>query len=100
MIEPQKRYRTAHLELASYIHASNSLKLAGTEMIGHRMEYIFDGPESVGKQIEINYHNGAPISAVKLFNSHKTLRRLLLDQRDISQQYPGASSARPSLSSR
>jgi hypothetical protein len=90
-VTDERRYRTGHLEVASYIHATQSLKLAGTEMVGNKFEFIFDAPESRGRAYEAEYYRGAIVNALSLFSSHKQLRRMILNQRDYNEQFPGAS---------
>lgn len=70
-------FRTERLQLASYLHATERLLFRGceSETGAVKVDFVFEDPNGVGSQLELEYEKGAVCSAAGLFASQKYLRR-------------------------
>jgi len=84
--QPQLPYRTAELELASFLK-SRGHKLLAAKMTGRfvTFEFTSDAAEDVS-----NYFGGAETSARELFQAHRSLRALIQQVREHSSQQIGS----------
>lgn len=75
-----EHFSTERLQLAIFIHASGKLPFLGCQIIHPgALRFVFDDPEHLGKQIELDYERGALISASSLFASQKFLRQTMTE---------------------
>jgi hypothetical protein len=73
-------FSTERLQLAIYLHASGRLQFTSCERIDtDKVRFIFDDPEHVGDQLELEFEQGAQLAATSLFASQKYLRRKMSD---------------------
>jgi hypothetical protein len=83
-------FSTERLQLAIFIHASGELPFRGCEHVRPgALRFVFEDPERMGTQIELEFDRGALLSATSLFASQKFLRRTMseaTDQRRIEKQ--------------
>ncbi len=70
-------FSTERLPLAIAIHASGRLSFRSCDRIGtEKVEFLFDDPDSVGSQVELEFDSGAlAVPAIQIFASQKFLRR-------------------------
>jgi hypothetical protein len=82
-------FSTERLQLAIFIHASGRLHFWGCEPVRPgAVKFVFEDPERMEKQIELEFDRGAPLSATSLFASQKFLRRTMseaLEQTNIGE---------------
>lgn len=80
-------FLTERLQLAVFIHAAGKLLFLGCESVRPgALRFVFEDPDRMGKQIELEFDRGAVIPATALFASQKFLRRTMteaLEQRSI-----------------
>ena len=78
---------TERLQLAIFIHATDRLPFTGCELVRPgALRFVFEDPEHLGKQVELEFDRGAAVAATALFASQKFLRRSMtetLEQRSI-----------------
>ena len=73
-------FETERLQLAIYLHADGRLRFHSCERIGAgKVLFVFEDADRVGDTVELEYENGAKVSAVSLFASQKFLRRKMSD---------------------
>jgi hypothetical protein len=78
-----KMFTTERLQLAIYLHASGRLQFERCERSGDgKARFVFDDPEQIGDQLELDFERGAPLAATSLFASQKFLRRKMSDALD------------------
>ena len=69
-------FLTERLQLAVFLHATGRLRLLSCEISKTgRIQFVFDDPEHIGEQAELEFDRGANVSATNLFASQKYLRR-------------------------
>ena len=68
-------FLTERLPLAIFLHASQRLRLSRCELVGDKVLFVFNDPEHLGDQAELDFENGAQVSAKSLFASQTYLRR-------------------------
>ena|SRR5580700_129450 len=86
LAQPQLPYRTAELELASFLK-SRGHKLLAAKMVGRfvTFEFTADAAQDVD-----SYFGGAETSARELFEAHRSLRALIQQVREHSSQKIGS----------
>ena len=84
--QTQQSYRTAELELASFLK-SRGHRLLSAKMAGRFVTFEFT-PEAAGDAD--NYFTGAETSARELFEAHRSLRALIQQVREHSSQKIGS----------
>ncbi len=72
-------FSTERLPLACFLHAANKLKFLRAESNGSKAQFIFADPQQQGDEFELQYEQGALVSAAALFASQKFLRRRMSD---------------------
>ena len=74
-------FSTERLQLAIYLHASGRLAFLGCEAQSNgKIRFVFEDPDSVGTQIELEFDTGAEIAASALFASQRYLRRKMSEE--------------------
>lgn len=70
-------FSTTRLHLAVYIHASQVLQFIRCEphSDGRNIQFSFLDPEAKSAQIELEFEQGAQVSARDLFSSQRFLRK-------------------------
>jgi hypothetical protein len=72
----QRTFATERLQLAIFLHADGRLSFRNCGRIGHsKVCFVFDDPKHIGDSLELEFENGAKVSATSLFASQKYLRR-------------------------
>ena len=75
-----QHFSTERLQLAIYVHASERLPFLGCEAVRPGvLRFVFEDPEHLGKQIELEFDRGAAVPATSLFASQKFLRRTMTE---------------------
>jgi hypothetical protein len=90
VIEPSKRYRTAHAEMAAYLLATGTVRLVGTEMNDGLVEFIWDIDKEQGQEHEREFRLTASLPVAKLFSSFREIRNMIHQQRDSNKRFQGA----------
>ena len=84
-------FSTERLPLAIFVHASGRLLFRGCELVRPgALRFVFEDPERLGKQIELEFDRGAPLSATSLFASQKLLRQTMteaINERKTGKSY-------------
>jgi hypothetical protein len=78
-MEENGTFCTERLPLATFLHASQRLRLSRCELVGDKMQFIFSDPEHIGDQAELDFENGECVPAKSLFASQTYLRRRMSD---------------------
>jgi hypothetical protein len=74
-------FQTERLQLAIFLHATGGLRLLGCERNGSaKLRFVFDDPQHLGAQAELEFDRGAPVAATSLFASQKFLRRQMTEE--------------------
>ena len=86
-------FQTERLQCAVFVHATGKLRFARCELVeSGKVCFLFDDPEGVGDQVELEFDRGAPVSASSLFASQKYLRRKMSEKlnnrRNEKYDYP------------
>jgi hypothetical protein len=69
-------FSTERLQLAIFLHATGRLRFIRCEPTSnHKVRFLFDDPEQVGAEAELEFDRGAPVAGTALFASQKFLRR-------------------------
>ena len=69
-------FQTERLQCAVFLHATGRLQFSHCEIAGSgKVRFVFDDPDGIGDQIELEFDRGACVSATSLFASQKFLRR-------------------------
>ena len=69
-------FNTERLQLAIFLHATQGLRLSHCETVGNgKVRFVFEDPENIGDQTELDFDRGAEVPATALFASQKFLRR-------------------------
>ncbi len=78
--KPSSLFTTERLQLAIFLHASERLHFARCEPAqGAKVRFVFDDPEGIGAQAELEFDRGASCPATALFASQKFLRRKMTE---------------------
>lgn len=80
-------FTTERLPLAVYLHASHRLRLSCTELVGDKVQFVFEDPECVGDEAELDFENGECVSAKSLFASQTYLRRRMSEVLNRKDEY-------------
>ena len=73
-------FLTERLQLAVFLHATGRLRLVSCEISkAGRIQFVFDDPEHIGEQAELEFDRGARVSGTDLFASQKFLRRKMTE---------------------
>lgn len=73
-------FSTERLPLAIFVHATGRMRFLGCQPNGNgKVRFVFDDPEQIGAQVELDFDRGAPVAATSLFASQKFLRRQMTD---------------------
>jgi hypothetical protein len=84
-----RTFETERLQLAIFLHADGRLPFRNCERIGDtKVRFVFDDPQHIADSLELEFENGAKVSATSLFASQKYLRRQMstaLDNRRIKE---------------
>ncbi len=76
-------FSTERLQLAIFLHADARLCFLDCERIGQsKVRFVFDDPTHKGDSLELEFENGAKVSATSLFASQKYLRRKMSEAMD------------------
>src|SRR5713101_9335780 len=75
----EKTFLTERLPLATFLHATQRLRLSRCELFGDKVQFIFSDPEHIGDQAELDFENGECVPAKALFASQTYLRRRMSD---------------------
>ncbi len=78
-MEENGTFYTERLPLATFLHASQRLRLSHCELVGDKVQFIFSDPEHIGDQAELDFENGECVAAKSLFASQTYLRRRMSD---------------------
>ena len=74
-------FSTERLQLAIYLHASQRLPFLCCEAGQNgKVRFVFDDPDDVGPQVELEFDRGAEVAASDLFASQKYLRRKMSEE--------------------
>ena len=66
------------LQCAVFLHATGKLRFSHCEMAeSGKVRFVFNDPDGLGDQIELEFDCGASVPATSLFASQKYLRRKL-----------------------
>ncbi len=69
-------FETERLQFAVFLHATERLPFSQCEMAGKgKVRFVFEDPENIGDQTELDFERGAEVPATALFASQKFLRR-------------------------
>ncbi len=68
-MEENGTFYTERLPLATFLHASQRLRLSSCELVGDKVQFIFSDPEHIGDQAELDFENGECVAAKSLFAS-------------------------------
>jgi hypothetical protein len=69
-------FQTERLQCAIFFHATGRLRFSRCEIAeSGKVRFVFDDPDGIGDQVELEFDRGAPVSASSLFASQKFLRR-------------------------
>jgi hypothetical protein len=79
MTNENATFLTERLPLATFLHASQRLRLSRCELVGDKVQFIFSDPEHIGDQAELDFENGECVPAKSLFASQTYLRRRISD---------------------
>src|SRR2546425_413263 len=85
---PAARFTTERLQLAIFLHASENLSFSHCESAYGRARFVFEDPEDIGEQLELEFDRGAVLPATVIFASQKFLRRKMseaLNDRKIGE---------------
>ena len=75
------QFQTERLQLAIYIHATGQLRFLGCEQVAPgKIQFVFEDPDSIGDQLELDFDRGAPLAATAIFASQKYLRRKMTEE--------------------
>src|SRR5260370_42668521 len=74
-MEENGTFYTERLPLATFLHASQRLRLSHCELVGDKVRFIFSDPEHIGDQAELDFENGECVAAKPLFPSKTYPRR-------------------------
>jgi len=70
------KFETERLQLAIFLHADGRLSFRNCERTGRsKVCFVFDDAAHLGDSVELEFENGAKVSATSLFASQKYLRR-------------------------
>jgi hypothetical protein len=74
-------FTTERLPLAVFLHASGRLRFSHCNLAGEaKVQFVFSDPNTEGDQAELEFENGAVVSATSLFASQRYLRRRMTDE--------------------
>ena len=74
------RFLTERLQFAVFLHATGRLCLLFCERSkAGRIQFVFEDPEHIGEQAELEFDRGASVSATDMFASQKFLRRKMTE---------------------
>lgn len=79
LVSPRSRpptFRTERLQCAVFLHADSRLSFSHCELAeSGKVRFVFDDPNGIGDQIELEFDRGASVPATSIFASQKYLRR-------------------------
>ena len=75
-VRGQPQFLTERLQLAVFLHATGQLRFLRCERSRPgKVRFVFEDPESIGNDLELDFDRGATVSGSALFASQKFLRR-------------------------
>ena len=75
----ENHFATQRLPVAIFLHATSRLRLSHCELVGDKVQFVFDDPDHTGDQAELDFENGECVPAKSLFASQTYLRRRMSD---------------------
>jgi hypothetical protein len=73
-------FATERLPLATYLHASGALRFSHVQPTQNsKVAFIFDDPQQIGYEAELEFDNGALVPATALFAGQRFLRRKMTE---------------------
>lgn len=82
-------FLTERLQLAIYFHATGRLRLLRCQKVeSGKIQFVFEDPDSIGDQLELEFDRGAAVPATAIFASQKFLRRKMSEK--LNNQNNGA----------
>ena len=80
-LDRTKTFSTERLQLAIYLHASQRLLFLSCDAGQNgKIRFVFDDPDDLGPQVELDFDRGAEVAASDLFASQKYLRRKMSEE--------------------
>ena len=77
-------FLTERLQLAIFLHATGRLVFIGCQPAQPRIiQFVFQDPEAIGDQLELDFDRGAAVPATAIFASQKFLRRKMSEKLNI-----------------
>jgi hypothetical protein len=75
--DKSRTFATERLQLAIFLHATRRMGFLGCQTARNRdrVSFLFDDPDNIGAQAELDFDQGAFAPAAGLFASQKFLRR-------------------------
>ena len=73
-------FSTERLQLAIFLHATSKIRFSHCEPgESGKLRFVFDDPEHIAEDLELEFDRGAEVPATCLFASQKFLRRKMTE---------------------